>query len=340
MRLLSLFLSLLFLALTSSLYGSVALLVEEPYGTFGHMNPTGHAAVYFSNVCAETPVKLRACLPGESGVVISRYNGIAGYDWIAIPLIPYLYAVEEPDEVPSSADAASVERLRDEYRRAHLRAIAPDGPNGSAPSGHWEELIGAAFIRRVYVFQIEVPPGRDADLIARLNSRPNRSRFNLLFHNCADFSRNIINFYYPKALHRNLIADVGISTPKQMAKTLVRYSRRHTKLELSKFAIPQVPGAMPRSEAVHGVLESVVRSKKYAVPLLLLHPFVASSVAVGYVAKGRFNPARDATLLASPLELENTLAADSRSEEQMNTNSGSQDGALLFDDGWATGFLY
>jgi hypothetical protein len=97
---------------------------------------------------------------------------------------------------------------------------------------------------------------------------------------------------------------------------------------------------MPRSEAVHGVLESVVRSKKYAVPLLLLHPFVASSVAVGYVANGRFNPARDATLLASPLELEKSLTADSRSEEQLNPGSGSQDGGMLFDDGWATGFLY
>jgi len=340
MRLLRAFLPLLFLALTSTLHGRVALLVEEPYGTFGHMNPTGHAAVYFSNICAETPVKLRACLPGESGVVISRYDKIAGYDWIAIPLIPYLYAVEEPYEVPSSADSGTVEQLRNEYRRAHLRTIVPDGPNGSQPSGNWEELIGAAFVRRVYVFQIEVPPGRDAQLIDRLNSQPNRSQFNLLFHNCADFSRDIVNFYYPKALHRNPIADVGISTPKQMAKALVRYNRRHPKLELSKFIIPQVPGAMPRSEAVHGVLESVVRSKKYAVPLLLLHPFVASSVAVGYVANGRFNPARDATLLASPLELEKSLAADSPNEEQLNPSSGSQGGALLLDNSWATGFSY
>lgn len=121
MRLLTPFLFLLCLAPICSLHGSVALFVEEPYGTFGHMNPTGHSAVYFSNVCAETPVKLRACLPGESGVVISRYNSIAGYDWIAIPLIPYLYAVEEPDQVPPSADAATVELLRDEYRQAHLR---------------------------------------------------------------------------------------------------------------------------------------------------------------------------------------------------------------------------
>src|SRR6185312_812059 len=122
---------LLFLALTTSLHASVALFVEEPYGTFGHMNPTGHAAVYFSNICAETPTQLRACRAGESGVVISRYSAIRGYDWVAIPLLPYLYAVEEADLVPATVDAATVERLRNHYRRAHLQAILPDNPDGS-----------------------------------------------------------------------------------------------------------------------------------------------------------------------------------------------------------------
>src|SRR5580693_1273659 len=72
------------------------LLLEEPYGHFGAFTATGHAAVYLNRVCAETPVRLRRCAPGETGVVISRYNKISGYDWIAIPLIPYLYAVDGP----------------------------------------------------------------------------------------------------------------------------------------------------------------------------------------------------------------------------------------------------
>ena len=74
--------------------GAAALFVEEPYGHFGGLTPTGHAAVYLPRVCAQTPVKVRLCEPGESGVVISRYHRVGGYDWIAIPLIPYLYAVE------------------------------------------------------------------------------------------------------------------------------------------------------------------------------------------------------------------------------------------------------
>src|SRR5579863_7836102 len=80
------------------------LLLEEPYGHFGAFTATGHAAVYLSRVCAESPTVLRRCAEGETGVVVSRYNKVGGYDWLAIPLIPYLYAVQEPGEVPLFAN--------------------------------------------------------------------------------------------------------------------------------------------------------------------------------------------------------------------------------------------
>lgn len=66
----------------ASAHASVALLMEEPFGKFGAMNPTGHAAVYLNHVCAESPTELRMCEPGEYGVVISRYHKIHKYDWI------------------------------------------------------------------------------------------------------------------------------------------------------------------------------------------------------------------------------------------------------------------
>src|SRR5207302_8074570 len=84
---------------------SATLLLEEPYGKLGFFSATGHSAVYLSGVCAETPLILRRCAAGEMGIVLSRYNGVGGYDWIAIPLVPYLYAVENPEDVPLFADA-------------------------------------------------------------------------------------------------------------------------------------------------------------------------------------------------------------------------------------------
>src|SRR5580700_4802173 len=120
------------------------LFLEEPYSYDGALAGTGHAAVYLDGVCAETPVKLRLCRPDETGVVLSRYHRVAGYDWIAIPLIPYLYAVDGADEVPLSVDKNQAWALRDAYRRKYLEKLAPDDASGQAPIGDWTQLVGSS----------------------------------------------------------------------------------------------------------------------------------------------------------------------------------------------------
>jgi hypothetical protein len=279
--------TILFLLLLSGVRGAhaaVALFVEEPFGAFGHVTPTGHAAVYLSRVCVESPVALRACAPGETGVVISRYHRVGGYDWVAIPLIPYLYAVEQPDQVPGYVNAEMVANLRDNYRRAHLEQIAPDTADGKTPGGDWTQLIGAAYDRKIYSFEIETTDAQEGRLIEKLNSEKNTIHFNLFLYNCADFSRGIINTYYPHATHRSLFADQGITTPKQLAKSLVSYSKRHPDLQFSCFVITQVPGTIPRSGPIRDVFEAFLKSKKYVLPVAALHPLVASGMAVAYLA--------------------------------------------------------
>jgi hypothetical protein len=276
----------------------VALLLEEPYGDFGRFNPTGHAALYLTRVCAATPLILRRCFPGENGVVISRYYKVAGYDWVAIPLTAYLYAVDDPAQIPEVAGAHRVNELRDNYRRRYLEALAPDRPNGDAPGGEWTLLVGEAYDRKIYGFQIATTQEQDDELIRLLNQRPNeRSPHDLatfmLSHNCADFARGVLNYYYPHAVHRNFVADLGITTPKQVAKSLVKYAHRHSELEASVFEIPQIPGSRHRSHGADGVTEAVLKSKKYVVPLAILHPFIAGGVAVLYLGEGRFNASRE-----------------------------------------------
>jgi hypothetical protein len=179
-----------------------ALLMEEPYGEFGFFNPTGHSAVYLDHVCAESPVKLRTCRPGEYGVVVSRYHRIGGFDRIAIPLVAYLYAVDRAGDIPVTVDARLESRLRDEYRRKHLLPIAPNvsETRGDIPNGEWIQLIGASYDRKIYGFQIETTLQEDHHLVALLNQKRNVSHFNLFFHNCADFSRTLLNDYYPHAV--------------------------------------------------------------------------------------------------------------------------------------------
>src|ERR1700758_2984042 len=205
----SCYLAVMVLACASLARASATLFLEEPYGKMGFFTATGHAAVYLSGVCADNPVVLRHCAPGETGVVISRYDGVSGYDWVAIPLIPYLYAVERPEDVPLFANAKMAAFLRDRYRRKHLEDIVPDGKNGEVPGGNWYQLVGSSYDRAIYGFDIETTAEQDDALIRKLNESANRSHFHLVSNNCADFAKGVFNLYYPKSLHRSIVADVG-----------------------------------------------------------------------------------------------------------------------------------
>jgi len=297
---------------------SATLLLEEPYGKMGFFTATGHAAVYLSDVCASSPAVLRPCAPGETGVVLSRYDGVDGYDWLAIPLIPYLYAVERPQDIPLFADAKMVAFLRDTYRRQHLRDVAPDSANGEMPGGNWYQLVGSSYDRTIYGFEIETTRAQDVALIAKLNSSSNESHFHLVSRNCADFAKDIINFYYPKTLHRSVIADAGITTPKQMAKMLTKFNARHPEVKFSRLVIAQVPGSMPRSSTAHGVVESFLKSKKYIVPSAVASPIFAGCVFAVYVGTGagRFEPERDAMVFTPGGDPEPPLAHKDRKAYQ------------------------
>jgi hypothetical protein len=279
-------------------HAEIAILMEEPYGTFGHMNPTGHAAVYMNHICAVTPTELRPCKPGEAGVVISRYHRVAGYDWIAIPLIPYLYSVDKPSEIPKTATPDTEAHLRDAYRRRYLSDMIPDGPNGAVPAGDWTQLVGASYDRNIYGLNLRTSAEQDTAFIAIFNDRSNTGQFHILYRNCADFSRTVVNIYYPKAIHRNFIGDAGIMTPKQAAKSLVKYGKKHPEVSLTEFKIPQVPGTIQRSRHIDGVTEGVIKSKKYIIPLTIIAPEVTGIIAIDYVAKDRFTFPKDVPVLS------------------------------------------
>jgi hypothetical protein len=289
-------LALILLGFAPRAHADITVLLEEPYSYDGALAGTGHTAVYLSRVCADSPVLLRRCEPGERGVVISRYTRIAGYDWIAIPLIPYLYAVDKPEDVPLYADSKLVAFLRDQYRRSHLEGLAPDTPTGETPKGDWYELVGSSYDRTNYGFQIETTPEQDDAFIEWLNSRPNRASYRVVSRNCANFVRDVVNFYYPRAVSRGFITDLLVTTPKHDAKSFVKYTNHHPDILASRVVFPQVPGTIRRSKPVRGVLESVFRAKKYMVPLALVHPvfpIIAGGITSVYMVADRFNPGRN-----------------------------------------------
>ena len=285
------FLPFLFLlALLCSLpqaHAQAALLLEEPYGTFGSLNPTGHAALYLEHVRAETPIQLRPCHAGETGVVLSRYKDMAGYDWVAIPLLPYLYAVETPDEVPLMADSLTVAAMRSRYREQHLGDFGAQLRPGGFFHGGWEQLVGAAYNRRIILFRFPTTPQQDSRLIAALNARPNHSHFSLLFNNCADFDRFLLSNYFPGQFPRSIFPDAGMTTPKYVTHRLVRTIRRTPGSQLQVFEIPQVPGSRRSSHSAHGIAESLLKSG-YVLPIVALNPYLAGGLLADYLARGRY----------------------------------------------------
>jgi hypothetical protein len=283
--------------------GQAALLLEEPYGFFGTLNPTGHNAMYFARICAETPTKLRRCEPGELGTVIARYQGISTYDWIAVPLIPYLYSVETAEQIPTYVTREQVNLMRERYFEAHLqRSLGDDLFKGNFVHGGWTQLLGTSFERRTYAFRFDTTPEQDDALIESLNSEPNRSHFNLFYNNCADFARLILNRYYPRTFRRNFFPDAGMTTPKQISYKLVHYARKHPEAHLQIFKIEQIPGYRRSSRSNKSISESLTTTA-YAIPILILNPYLGGGIFVDYLARGRFKLVLHDTELLKPDEL-------------------------------------
>jgi hypothetical protein len=263
-------------------------MLEEPYGFFGTLNPTGHDAIYFARICAETPVKSRRCHAGEMGSVISRYSGIADYDWVAIPLLPYLYSVDDLAAIPTRVDRKTVYRLPDQYHEAHLMTLGDKVPRGGFLHGGWTELVGVAYERRMYVYRFETTEEQDDAIIAAMNDSANSSRFQLLFNNCADFSRGILNRYFSHTFGRSIFPDAGMTTPKQIAYKLMRYAKKHPETQLQVYEIPQIPGNRHMSRSNKSIAESLITTG-YAIPIAILNPYLAGGLFVDYLVRGHRN---------------------------------------------------
>jgi hypothetical protein len=260
--------------------------MEEPYGFFGSVNPTGHNAIYFERICAETPIHLRHCHDGELGTVIARYQGINGYDWVAIPLVPYLYSVENATDVPSRVNRETVKRLRNRYHEAHLLSLGENLSPGTVLHGGWNQLVGVSYERRIYAFRFETTEEQDDALIARMNDGGNRTHFSLLFNNCSDFARLSLNLYFPGTFKRSVFPDAGVTTPKQLAYKLERYAGKHPETQLTIFEIPQIPGYRHPSHSNKSIAESLATTG-YAIPIALLNPYLAGGLFVDYLVRGR-----------------------------------------------------
>jgi len=255
---------------------------------------TGHSAVYLSRVCTDSPVKLRLCRPGEQGSVISTYTTLGEdqrFEWNAVPLSVYLYGVDDERDRPLFGSAKIKRFLEQQYRDKHLAEYCTTRRCQTSNGAEWEQMVGANLVRGIYIFVADSSEEQDRRLIEEFNSQPNVNHFNGVLRNCADFTRRIVNSYYPHAVSPDYLNDFGITSPKAAARSFTRYALQHPETHFRVLHYAQLPGTIKRSSEVRDGTEQLFHSK-LVVPMLLFAEHTLPLVAGFYILTGRFNPER------------------------------------------------
>jgi len=275
-------------------YGDVGVVLNESLDTsLARITGSGHTAVYLSNICPESPIKLRLCRPGELGSVVSNYTTLGEdqpYEWNAVPLSIYLYGVEDPENRPIFGTRKIKTALEERYREKYLSAFCLSQSCRTSNSAEWREMVGATLSRSIYIFIVDTTIEQDRQLIEEFNSQPNVNHFNGVTRNCATFTERVVNTYFPHATSRDYINDFGIASPKAIARSFTRYAEKHPEAHFRILHIAQVPGTIKRSTEARAGTEQLYHSKKLLVPMLIFADHELAFVAASYLLTGRFNP--------------------------------------------------
>ncbi len=278
-------------------WGDVGIVLNESMDTsLDRISGTGHSAVYFSGICPESPVRLRLCREDENGSVMSNYINIGEelrFEWNIVPLNIYLYGVEDPRFRPLFGSFKIKSLLEERYRTNYLSGYCDGPPCSTSNKAEWREMVAATLVRSIYFFVIDTTVEQDRELITQFNWSPNENHFNGITRNCADFTKRVINTYFPHAANTDYINDFGMTSPKAIARSFARYGVRNPESNFRVLHFAQVPGTIKRSRDVRSGTEQLYRSKKLLIPMLIFADYGVPAVAASYLLTGRFSPQRE-----------------------------------------------
>jgi hypothetical protein len=297
-------------------HGEIGVVLSESLDTsISRITGSGHSAVYLSRVCPASPVKLRLCRPGEAGSVISTYVNLGEdqpFEWNVVPLNIYLYGVEDSRYRPLFESHKIKHALEERYREKYLSAYCRSESCKSSNKAEWREMVGATLSRSMYIFVTDTTVDQDLQFIEKFNSLPNENHFNGVTRNCADFTRSIINSYFPHATNPDYINDFGITSPKAIARSFTHFALRQPEAHFRVAHFTQLPGTAKRSSECRAGTEQLYRSKKLLVPMLVFADYELAAAAASYMLTGRFDPEREAEQYpsekATELEYQEKLA--------------------------------
>jgi hypothetical protein len=290
----------------ASVRADVGVILNDSLDTsVARITGSGHSAVYLSRVCPESPIKLRLCRTGETGSVISNYTTLGEdqpFEWNVVPLSVYLYGVDRPSNRPLFASWNLKHFVEDNYRNETLAGYCASEFCQTSGKAEWREMVGATSERSFYILVASTTLKQDLDLIEKFNSAPNVNHFNAAKRNCADFTKDIVDTYFPHAAHRNVLNDFGVSSPKAVARSFAHYADHHPEMRYYVLHFAQLPGPVKRSTPAREGTEQLYRAKRLAVPLAVADWHIVPTTAMAYLLTGKFNPQREFELHATPRE--------------------------------------
>ena len=304
--------------LSPAAFADVGVVLNESLDEdMDRISSTGHSAVYFSRICPESPVRLRLCRPGETGSVMSNYINIGEdqpFEWNIVPLNIYLFGVEDPRNRPLFGSYKIKRLLEDRYRQRYLAGYCTVASCINSQKAEWREMVAATLIRSIYIFAVDTTVEQDQQFIARFNAATNKNHFNGVTRNCADFTKHVINTYFPHSAKADYLNDFGMTSPKAVARTFTHYALHHPESQLRIMHFAQVPGTIKRSRIVRSGTEQLFHSGKLAVPMTLLAHYALPVVTVSYLTTARFNVQKAFEQLPASLFAPESAAPDAEQQ--------------------------
>ena len=285
----------------------VGIVLNESLDTsVARITGSGHSAVYLSRICPASPVKLRLCSPHEQGSVISNYTTLGEdepFEWNIVPLSMFVYGVANPESRPLFTSWNIKGALEQNYREGVLWNYCETHKCQTSHDAEWREMVSASSERTLYILVVSTTVEQDKALIDKFNNSPNVNHFNGFRRNCADFTKDVINAYFPHAVHRNALNDFGMTSPKGVARSFARYAHGQPELEYHVLHFAQLPGTTKRSTECREGTEQLYHSKKL-LPVAYFAWEELPAAFGSYLLTGRFNPEHEFEQHASVREVE------------------------------------
>jgi len=290
---------------TVAIHADIGVVIADPTTVgAGIFTNAGHSLVYLSGVCPDSPIHARLCRPGEQGSIVSTYPNFREsrpYAWNMIPLNLYVEGLMNPDNRLLYASRPVKTALEITARIEFFRPVCAGKQCPEDAHSYWRDLVASTADRDVFIYAIRSTRAQDEAVVHWLNASVNVNHYQGITNNCAMFTRSLINAVFPHSIHRDLVNDLGMMSPKSAARSFSHWAHRHPELDFYSLHFAQKPGSLPRCGLARSGTEQAIHTKKYLIPAAMIGDHeVAGSFFVAYMLTGRFNLYKEYTKYPQP----------------------------------------